>query len=151
MFLFLLLAIGFFITGSTFGANIIGAFELVIYAYWASSILITLAAIAIVLSMTAIGAKYLKGILTKVGAFIGGSIGMVVAIGLLFFQYAMLWLSYFIVENTSPVATNWENIGETAQNAIVVYLVITVLSITQSKFSFRFFTITKGYKNAISK
>lgn len=132
MLLLVLLAIGFFITGGTFGANIIGAFGLVIYAWWALSILITLIAIVIVLGMTAVGAD-VKGLSTKAGALIGGSIGMVLAIVLCFYSYAMLWLSYFIVENTSPVATNWETIGGDAQNGIIAYLAITILFIIKNK------------------
>mgnify|MGYP003607178239 CR=1 FL=1 len=134
MLLLVLLAIGFFITGGTFGANIIGAFGLVIYAWWGLSILITLIAIVIILGMTALGAD-VKGISTKAGALIGGSVGTLLAIVLCFYTYAMLWLSYYIVENTSPVATNWETIGGDAQNGIIAYLAITILFIIRAKFS----------------
>lgn len=120
MLLLVLLAIGFFITGGTFGANIIGAFGLIIYAWWVLAILVSIIAIVVILGMTALGAD-VKGLSTKAGALLGGSVGFIFAMVLCFYTYAMLWLSYYIVENTSPVATNWETIGGDAQNGIIAY------------------------------
>lgn len=136
MILLVLLAIGFLITGGALGANIIGAFSLVVYGWWVLAGIITVAALFIIFGMTAIGAEIARDNKFKMkgGAILGGSIGLLLASLLCLYTYFMLWLSYFIIEKTDATATTWDTIGADAQTGIIAYSLITLIFLFKNKF-----------------
>lgn len=132
MFVMLLMVIGFFMVGGTLGANLIGAFDIVIYLWWFVVILAGIISVVVILGSAVLGAEAFSNV--KGGSLVGSVFGMILSAVIMAYSTAMLWLSYYIVDHIVPTVDNWEGLSSDARNAIIAYGILLFVSIFKSKF-----------------
>jgi hypothetical protein len=137
MFAIVLGVIGFLTTSGALGAQIIGAASLMEYWFWFTSILVSLIAVLMMVVLSVGGAAVaidsgLGKLGTTVGIVGGGFFGTLIATILVVTQYALLWLSNYIQENTDPLATTWQGLGDNVGVAIIATAVIIVVNMIRS-------------------
>lgn len=127
MFVVLIMVIGFFVTGGTLGANIIGAFDWVQYFWWFVVVLVGILSLAVIFGASVLSADAFKGI--RGGALVGTTFGMILSVVIMAYSTGMLWLTYYIQSNIIPTVDSWSDLGNNAHYGIIAYFGLLLASI----------------------
>jgi len=131
MFTFILLTIGFLL-GNNFSESVINAFDFAQYWLWFAAGIVTIIALFVITITTVFGASAaIESRLGKVGTALAASAGTFIGILISLFAivrtYALLWLSYDIIENVPIDATMFSNLPVNTQYEIYAFGIILLI------------------------
>lgn len=131
MLVLILLVIGFLITDGALGAQIIGAFDLAQYLFLIVAAVVSLLGVIVLAGSVWKGSELTKNKL--VGGLLGGGLGSIIVVIMLMFSYTQVWLSYFIIDNVDPAATELAMLSSDVKIAIAASIIISLMGTITSK------------------
>ncbi len=117
-----------------FGGNLVNGFNWINTLYWISATIVSVIAVGLVGVFTigggTVGAgSKLGSWATSAGIIGGGAIGVFIALLVVVFPIANLWLTYEIMDLIDVSAKSFSEIGEDAKTMVYVWMGLLVLSI----------------------
>lgn len=130
MLVIIVMAIAFFMYGTTFGAGLLAAFGAAQVLYWIFTVFVSIIAILIfcvaTLGGASIGSDYNKSSMIG-GGILGGFAGGLVGAFMVAVASVQLWLTYYIIDNVPVAAQSFADLPANTTYAIITFFTILIL------------------------